>query len=139
MVTGSFVSVAAKGDTGLGGSGEGRDGAGTSCRTLGAADTWRNSGTLATGFKKGKQAEACSTPPCFLQEWQTKDLRMGWRVRVANAGLNVVVLSWSCEESVRVARKGLTAGETGARREYRDEGIVGQGQPLQITKHITMI
>ena len=136
IVTERFVSVASKGDRGLGGSGARRNEVATSCRTLGAADKCRNSELRAAGLKNKEQAEACSTAPhprCFLQEWQAKDLCLTRRVRVANAGLKVFVLSCSCGEFVRVAKKELTAGEIGARREYRDEEFVGKGQPLQIT------
>jgi hypothetical protein len=48
------------------------------------------------------------TPGVFLQEWQGKDLGALWLVRVAAAGLKVVLFSWVCGASVRVAGEGLS-------------------------------
>jgi len=50
-------------------------------------------------------------PGCFLQEWQTKNLGLTRLVRVANAGLKVVVFSGICGRVVRVANKGVSGGE----------------------------
>ncbi len=55
----------------------------------------------------GSASEGYPTPRCFLQEWQTKELGLTRRVRVANAGLKVALFSWSCGLSVRVADKGV--------------------------------
>ena len=52
-------------------------------------------------------------PGCFLQEWQTKGLGLTRLVRVATAGLKVVLFSASCRWLVRVARKGVSGGKLG--------------------------
>lgn len=66
------------------------------------------------------------TPGCFLQEWQTKDLRVTWFARVANKGLSGLFFSMSCTLFVRVANKGLKdSGEWQAAR--RISGADGGG------------
>jgi hypothetical protein len=47
-------------------------------------------GARVSGRGKKENAKACSPDPhpgCFLQEWQAKDLRLMWFVRVAGKGL----------------------------------------------------
>jgi hypothetical protein len=61
--------------------------------------------------EEAREREGIPHPPCFVQEWQTKDLCLTRSVRVANAGLKVAGFSMICRWLVRVAGKGVTEGE----------------------------
>ena len=139
--TGCFVSVDSKGDTEWIQFGDLKVESVVRGAVAKRGDSWSS----VNGRGKREQAKACSTGPrsgCFVQEWQAKDLCMTWSVRVANAGLKVVVLSCSCGELVRVAGKGLPDGifcDAKVEGWFRDDRLVGKGQPLQITRYSIMV